>query len=155
MCSGCSGDYYSDFMDEERFPGEFCEEGMGGDMTEFHSGNEAEESQVARDFAVSRRIPRRSWDSETFEECAILVSESQITEIRVVRATGEAHRNEESVAWDRPATQRSRSATAKCYRTWAGARLLPLSRENALEIGFASFCLGVLAALVGIWVVAR
>jgi hypothetical protein len=153
MCSGCSGDYYSDFSDQNGLSGE-------DDWIEFHYGNRVEGSQWAAESAVVQDAPHNFLRAETGEDCEFFVSMTDITEIRVFRADGRLRRDIENTGapWANNARvrQRLQSVSAKRYRTVAGARLLLLPDGNALGIEFSSFVFGVLiAALMGMWVLAR
>lgn len=159
MCSGCSGDYYSDFRGHDGIPDESFERGLGS-MRESHCGNWEEQSQEDSDFTLamegSRGFPRH----EAPEECEIFVSETRITEVRVLRADKSVCMNGNSPGggWKETARVRQRlpAATAKHYRTFTGAKLLFLSDRGALPFAFASFCFGFLvAALLGMLIVVR
>src|SRR5277367_3297882 len=77
MCSGCSGDYYSDFTGLERLSEDSCGEGIEGgvadknDPTVFHYGNRAGKSVRGADAWVGRNRPHDHFGSGTREECEI------------------------------------------------------------------------------------
>jgi len=167
MCSGCSGDYYGDFNGQERFP-EDCPEQEArsiddeGAVSPFRYGNLPEELEGAADFILGRATLHGFSEPATCEEYEIFVSESQITEIRILQegqsVRGYRKYEDVGVAWEKrvQACERSRSPTAKCYRTLTRARLVPQSWQSASGICIRSICLAIFAAVfVAICAVAR
>jgi len=165
MCSGCSGDYYSDSTGQEQLSEDLREEVIGGvaadegDLTLFHYGNSAAKSLGASDVRMIRG-GQRCPGPGTHEEYEIFVSERQITEIRVLRAAGSVRGYSENVIGACEQTEQvrehSEAATAKRYRTLVGATLLLLSDLRWFAIRFVPSGLAALVtALIGIWAATR
>jgi hypothetical protein len=102
MCSGCSGDYCSDFGAQQGDSADFRNEDLRGmdeksDRAQSHSGNRAEESQGVSEVMGEKAAPPSFSERGTCEDYEIFVSESQITEIRIVWADAHARACGENV----------------------------------------------------------
>jgi hypothetical protein len=148
MCSGCSGDYAggfeSDDPDSDDFDDPIADAGDGATSASFRGTSETalgetESAESTDGGPAGLELPGDAWES-----CEILVTGTQILEIRVISANlhGKDRSNDRSgkvpsvLALHLPG-KHSSAASAKYYQTrqgseksrWYAARSLPISQS--------------------------